>query len=179
MKTWLPQFAKSPTYALSVITVSSALMFGGSTPSRSGEASGQTTNIPILSSDPWKANNLIKPDELAESLSAPANAKPSVFCVTFPALYQRDHIAGSKFVGPGSKPDGIQALKRAVANLPHHHEIVIYCGCCPWVDCPNIRPAFLALKDLGFTNIKVLYLPNKFQQDWIAAGFPAEKGGVK
>jgi len=29
---------------------------------------------------------------------------------------------------------------------------------------------------LGFKNLKVLYLPNKFQQDWTAKGFPTEKG---
>jgi hypothetical protein len=48
--------------------------------------------------------------------------------------------------------------------------IVLYCGCCPWGRCPNVGPAYKALHDQGFTNVKVLYLANNFGDDWVAKG---------
>jgi thiosulfate/3-mercaptopyruvate sulfurtransferase len=45
-------------------------------------------------------------------------------------------------------------------------------------DCPNIRPAYQALREMGFKRIKLLSLPNNFTQDWQMKGFPVEKGGV-
>ena len=45
-------------------------------------------------------------------------------------------------------------LKKAVADLPRGKELYIYCGCCPFVKCPNIRPAYTALHEMGFTNVK-------------------------
>lgn len=61
-------------------------------------------------------------------------------------------------------------------EIPLTREIVLYCGCCPWRDCPNIRPAFRVFRELGFTRVKVLYLPASFAQDWVEKGFPVEKG---
>jgi len=42
--------------------------------------------------------------------------------------------------------------------------------------CPNLRPAFRALKDLGFTRLKIIDIPNDFARDWKAKGLPTEKG---
>jgi len=132
-----------------------------------------------LSSDPWQANELIKPEELAKRLSATAGAKPLVICVAFPVLYPGGHIAGAKFAGPAAKQEGIEALKRAANGFSKDRQIVLYCGCCPWEKCPNIRAAFRVMRDLGFKEVKALYLPTNFQQDWIAKGFPIEKGEDK
>jgi hypothetical protein len=33
---------------------------------------------------------------------------------------------------------------------------VIYCGCCPWTHCPNMKPADDALHAMGFTKVKSL-----------------------
>jgi len=61
--------------------------------------------------------------------------------------------------------------------------LVVYCGCCPWDKCPNIRPAFHELQTLGFANAKTLLLPHNFQSDWVAKGLPIERerdaGGCK
>ena len=95
--------------------------------------------------------------------------------VGFPVLYRAAHIAGSEYAGPGSKPEGIEALKKAVAGQPHNREIVLYCGCCPWDKCPNIRPAFAALHQMGFTNVKVMMVPENLKADWIDKGYPTEK----
>ena len=49
-------------------------------------------------------------------------------------------------------------LKEAVEKLPRDREIVIYCGCCPWDKCPNMQPAFAALREMGFTKAKALFI---------------------
>jgi len=67
-------------------------------------------------------------------------------------------------------------LQARVAPLPRKSFIVLYCGCCPWVRCPNVGPAFKLLRDLGFTNVKVLYLANNLGTDWVDKGYPVERG---
>jgi rhodanese-related sulfurtransferase len=63
-----------------------------------------------------------------------------------------------------------------VEKLPHDREIVIYCGCCPWDKCPNVKPAMELLKSLGFTHVKAMQLPTSFKADWIDQGYPVEQG---
>ena len=96
--------------------------------------------------------------------------------VGFHMMYQMGHIPGSQYAGPTAKVEGKEAFKKLVAKLPHTQRIVIYCGCCPWDDCPNIRPAFEVLKEMGFTNFKVLDIPNRLGDDWTAKGYPVVKG---
>lgn len=95
--------------------------------------------------------------------------------VGFPVLYRAAHIAGSEYAGPGSKPEGIEMLKKAVAGQPHDREIVLYCGCCPWDKCPNIRLALAAVRDMGFRNVRALVIPASLKIDWIDKGYPTEK----
>jgi thiosulfate/3-mercaptopyruvate sulfurtransferase len=130
----------------------------------------------IKASDPWGPDRLIQPKELFEMLSRPAARKPLLLHIGVPDLYRRGHIGGSRFVGMAADAEGIQKLKNEVQILPLDAEIIIYCGCCPWDHCPNTRPAFQTLTELGFKNVKVLYLPHNLQQDWVEKGFPIEKG---
>jgi rhodanese-related sulfurtransferase len=120
------------------------------------------------------AADLVQPAEVAAKLNGAH--KPKVLYVGFPVLYRNNHIPGAIFAGPGSKEAGIQALKDAVAKLPKNAEIVLYCGCCPWTQCPNVRPALQALKDLGYQRVKVMEIPTNFATDWIDKGYPVEKG---
>jgi hypothetical protein len=90
-------------------------------------------------------------------------------------LYRSAHIPGAKYAGPASESSGLQALKDAVQALPREQPIVLYCGCCPWTHCPNIRPAFKAVHDLGFRNVRLLIIPQNFHDDWTAKGLPTEK----
>ena len=113
---------------------------------------------------------LIQPAELAAQLAA----KPAVFQVGPNVLYRSKHIPGAAYAGPGSKAEGIALLKEAVAKLPRDREIVIYCGCCPWDKCPNITPALAALKEMGFTRVKALYVAENFKANWIDKGYPVE-----
>jgi len=105
------------------------------------------------------------------------SAKPPVIIsVAFPVLYRSKHILHAVAGGPGSAPEGLEALRQAVAKLPKSADIVIYCGCCPMVKCPNIRPAFTTLKDLGFTRIRVLDIPTNMHTDWYEKNYPSEAG---
>jgi hypothetical protein len=63
-----------------------------------------------------------------------------------------------------------------VKSLDHAKSIVIYCGCCPWGKCPNIRAAYRQLNSLGFTHVKALYIATNFGTDWASKGYPVEKG---
>lgn len=123
--------------------------------------------------EPWAATDLLQPKTLADQLRSDG-AKPHVFSVAFSVLYRNRHITGSEFAGPGRDPEGIAALKKVVSGLPRDAEIVLYCGCCPMDHCPNIRPAFKALKDLGYTKVHVLLLPTNFATDWAQKGYPSE-----
>jgi thiosulfate/3-mercaptopyruvate sulfurtransferase len=120
------------------------------------------------------SGDLVEPADVAARLKS--DRKPAIFYVGYPVLYRGNHIPGAIFAGPGSKPEGIDALKRAVSKLPKNSEIVLYCGCCPWAQCPNIRPAFRALKGLGYSRVKVIEMPTSFAVDWIHKGYPVEKG---
>jgi thiosulfate/3-mercaptopyruvate sulfurtransferase len=124
--------------------------------------------------DPWPATAVIEPAALAQILQA--GQPPMVISVAFPNLYHAKHIVHAIDAGPGSKPEGIELLKKAVANAPKDADIVVYCGCCPMVKCPNIRPAYRALKEMGYTHIRVLDVPTNMHDDWYAKNYPTEDG---
>jgi thiosulfate/3-mercaptopyruvate sulfurtransferase len=175
MKTKRTTLAGASALGLSTILVAIALAGGSSEPLSSGGQSDQSQQLPTLPSDPWQVSQLMKPEDLSTSLSKATVDKPLVLCVGNAVLYESAHIAGSIFVGPASKPDGLQKLKQEAKGLPRDKHILLYCGCCPWKDCPNIRPAFRTLEELGFKNVNVLYLPKNLRQDWIAKGLPTQK----
>jgi len=118
----------------------------------------------------------VEPQEIARLLSASNRPRPSIIYVGFPSLYNGAHVTGAILAGPASKPDGIDQLRQVVKDMPRSHPLVIYCGCCPFDKCPNIRPAYKALQDLGFTNIKVMVIPTNLHTDWVSKGYPTTKG---
>lgn len=176
MKTKQTTLAGASVLGLSTIVVAIALAGGSSAPlSPGGQQSDQSQQPLALPSDPWQVSQLMKPEDLLMSLSKATVDKPLVLCVGNAVLYENAHIAGSTFAGPASKPGGLQKLNLETKGLPRDKQIVLYCGCCPWKDCPNIRPAFRTLEELGFKNVNVLYLPKNLRQDWIARGLPTQK----
>jgi hypothetical protein len=90
-------------------------------------------------------------------------------------LYRGAHIPNAIFTGPCSTPEGIAALKKAVLHFDRTRHIVLYCGCCPFVKCPNVRPAYLALHEMGFSHVQVLQLDTNFHTDWVAKNYPTQK----
>ena len=123
--------------------------------------------------DPWTAKELMAPKALADQLQS-GSSKPVVIAVVFPVMYRQRHVTGALFAGPGRDAEGIAALKAAVKDVAKNAEIVLYCGCCPMVRCPNIRPAFRTLKEMGYTNVRVLELETNFHTNWSSQGYPSE-----
>lgn len=119
---------------------------------------------------------LIQPEALVRLLQGPAKNKPLILQVGSRIMYAEAHIPGSEYTGPGSRAEGVQALESRVSSLPRHTFIVLYCGCCPWDRCPNVAPAFSKLRQMGFTNVKVLYIADNFGANWLNKGYPVEKG---
>jgi thiosulfate/3-mercaptopyruvate sulfurtransferase len=126
-------------------------------------------------SNPWKDSQTVQPAELNKELSD-SKTGPLVLFVGFQRLYRAGHIKGAQFHGSGGSADGLAEIKAWAASLPRATNLVIYCGCCPMERCPNIRPAFETLRDLGFTKLRVLVLPNSFETDWANQGLPYDKG---
>ena len=119
---------------------------------------------------------LISPEDLLKVLQAPKGEKPLILNVGPHLIYMQAHIPGSEFIGPGSDSQALESLRRRVKTVPHNSFIVLYCGCCPWSRCPNVRPAYNELHKLGFTNVKVLYIADNFGTDWVENGYPTIKG---
>ncbi len=118
----------------------------------------------------------IQPEALVQLLKAGEKEKPLILQVGSRVMFSQAHIPGSDYAGPGSQASGIESLENTVASVPKDKQIVLYCGCCPWNRCPNVGPAYKRLHDLGFTNVKVLYIANNFGDDWVNKGYPAVKG---
>jgi thiosulfate/3-mercaptopyruvate sulfurtransferase len=121
------------------------------------------------------SDRLMQPAELAGMLPT-AGQRPLILQVGSHVLFAEGHIPGAEYAGPAGQEGGLQALRDRVRNLSRDQFILIYCGCCPWVKCPNIQPAYRELQSLGFTNVRVLYIADNFGTDWVAKGYPIAKG---
>jgi thiosulfate/3-mercaptopyruvate sulfurtransferase len=132
-------------------------------------------NKSINAGDPWTINNVIMVDELESLLKKQGAKEAYIYQVGFFSLYSQGHIKGALYAGPASKEEGLQKLQSSIKDLPRDKEIILYCGCCNWVDCPNIRPAFETVNNMGFKNVRVLYLPDNLTVDWVNKGLPVDK----
>lgn len=150
-----PQYAKSAALFATLAILSIA-------------AAAQATSIP--------ATRLINPEDLVKLLQSSGKDKPLMIQVGSHVLFSQAHIPGSEYIGPASSEAGLQQLRKRVESLPHTKFIVLYCGCCPWSHCPNVKPADDTLRTLGFKNVKVLYIADNFGANWVDKGYPVAKG---
>jgi len=127
-------------------------------------------------SDPWTAADLMAPETLAKAINE--NKAGLILYVGFPNLYRSMHIPHAVLAGPVSKPEGEKALREALADVPRDREIVLYCGCCPWDKCPNVRPAFKIVREMGFKQAKLVTIPTNMHTDWVTKGYPQERAAV-
>jgi thiosulfate/3-mercaptopyruvate sulfurtransferase len=130
------------------------------------------------SSAGWTESQLIEPAALVAKLRAPLHDRPVILQVGFRVLYDGAHIPGAIYAGPASTREGLEVLRKTAAPIPRDRQVVIYCGCCPMDRCPNVRPGYQALEKMGFHNLRVLDLPQDFQQDWVAKGYPVVRLGA-
>ena len=151
--------------ALVVSTSSLAATPAGKAGPDAGVAAAQLPEDPVT----------LQPAEVVKLL-AEKGEKPLLFHVGFKKLYQGAHIPGSEYLGPGNDPDAMEKLRVRVAKLPKTASILIYCGCCPWERCPNIKAAWKVLRAQGFTNVKSMFVAKDFGADWADKGYPVAKG---
>ena len=132
------------------------------------QAVAQASSIPVT--------RLINPEELVKLLQNSDKETPLMIQVGSHVLFAQAHIPGSEYIGPASTEAGLQQLRQRVQSLSRTQFIVLYCGCCPWGHCPNVKPADDALRALGFTNVKVLYISDNFGTNWVDKGYPVARG---
>ena len=123
----------------------------------------------LQADEPWTDKELKDPAALAASLSDPKAPQPVLLNIG-----PVQQIKGAVLIGAASVKENLDKLKQHLAKVPKDKEIIIYCGCCPFRRCPNVRPAFDLLKKLKFTKPRLLNLPTSLNEDWISKGYPME-----
>jgi thiosulfate/3-mercaptopyruvate sulfurtransferase len=126
--------------------------------------------------DPWTTAQIVRPADFVRELTDKVATPPTVLYVGFRSLFVGGHVPGASYHGTASTEEGLAELKTWADSLPRSTNLVIYCGCCPLEKCPNIRPAFTALNNMGFKKLRVLILPTSFAADWAGKGYPIVKG---
>ena len=116
----------------------------------------------------WTSKQLLAPAELAPVIKT-KNA-PVIFSIGPAAT-----IPASIEIGMVKDKANLDKFKKQLNALPKNTKIVVYCGCCPYEHCPNVRPAIDVLNEMKFTNYKLLDLPHNIKTDWISKGYPTVK----
>jgi rhodanese-related sulfurtransferase len=112
----------------------------------------------------WTSKQLMEPSELAQIIGSEKNV-PVIISVRPAATIPNS-------IDAGMAKENLDTFKNKLSALPKDTKIVIYCGCCPFEHCPNVRPAIAALKEMKFTNYRLLDLPHNIKADWIDKGYP-------
>lgn len=114
----------------------------------------------------------VTPEQLLSDLKRPN--PPIVVQVGIQSLYEDSHVPGALHFQDVNTPKGKAAFLKDLKQLPKDRDIVLYCGCCPFDFCPFIQPAIAVAHPIRGERIKLLALPNSFEEDWVAKGFPVE-----
>lgn len=128
------------------------------------------SNSTLKVSDPWSKAQLIQPSTLAAIIKNPKAVKPKIYNIGVV-----EDIKGAINMGAANEKENLERFKKAISKLPKNTQLIVYCGCCPFDRCPNIRPAFKALQSAGLTQARLLNLPTNIKVDWINKGYPLNK----
>ena len=118
----------------------------------------------------WKKEQIMPTAELSEKIKTAAKDVPVVFNVG-----PMENIKGAVFVGRATSATFPDQLKRELNMVPKTRTVVVYCGCCSFSSCPNLKPAYDAVVALGYKNARVLDLPEGIKPDWVAKKYPMEE----
>ena len=118
----------------------------------------------------WTKEQLMPTKDLAAKINSNAKDVPLVLNVGPMEL-----IKTALDVGRATSITGIEKIKTTLSQENKNRVVVVYCGCCSYASCPNIKPAYDAVIAAGFKNAKVLELPESVKSDWVAKGYPMEK----
>jgi thiosulfate/3-mercaptopyruvate sulfurtransferase len=117
----------------------------------------------------WKKEQLMDTKELADKINVKSKDLPLIFNVG-----PMEAIKTAVNLGLGTSVTAMEKLKSTLSMENKNRVVVVYCGCCSYANCPNIKPAYDALIKGGFKNAKVLDLPEGIKPDWVAKGYPME-----
>jgi hypothetical protein len=120
--------------------------------------------------EPWRPDQLMEPKDLATIINDPKSEKPLIIDIGPAGV-----IKSAVHIGAVHEQENFDRLKELLSKQKKDRQIVIYCGCCPFVHCPNVRPAFKLLNDMKFTNQKLLNLSHNLKANWINYGYPMEQ----
>lgn len=126
---------------------------------------GSTTLL--AQTEPWTPQQLLAPQKLADIINDSSAPKPLIINIG-----PVGSIKGAIKIGPANDKDNLDRLKDLLSKEAKNKTVVIYCGCCPFKNCPNIRPAFSLLTKMKFEDPKLLNLSNNLKIDWINHGYP-------
>jgi rhodanese-related sulfurtransferase len=126
--------------------------------------------VSISQQDPWTKSQLITPEALVQKLKSTGKDLPVIL-----NFGVERNIKNAIEIGLVSSPKVAEKFKNDAAKMDKKKETVIYCGCCTMENCPNVRNSFNKLKEIGFTNIKVLNIPTDLNADWIEKGYPMKQ----
>ena len=117
----------------------------------------------------WTEKQLMEPADLATAINM--NKDVPVIIRVGPGAA----IPNAIEVGTVIEGEGMEKLKSQLKAMDKDKKIVVYCGCCPFEHCPNVRPAIGVLKEMKFSNYYLLNLPHNIKRDWIDKGYPVLK----
>jgi len=124
---------------------------------------------PNFQAPTWKKEQLMSTLDLSNKIKANAKDKPLILNIG-----PMENIKGAIALGAATNSTFKSKAQVELAMENKIKSIVVYCGCCSYASCPNIKPAYDALIELGFKNTKVLELPEGIKPDWVAKGYQEE-----
>jgi len=121
---------------------------------------------------PWTPDQVVEPAELAARI----NTDTALLILNTGPV---DDIRNAVNIGAVQEKKNLRKMKQMLRKVPRDKEIVFYCGCCAMATCPNILPAYNLLREMGFTNFKILDIKETLAEDWMSKGYPmaAQTGG--
>jgi hypothetical protein len=131
-------------------------------------------NVNSFSQNAFKPDQLIQPDILVKKIGEPADKRPIILNVGV-----EKNIKSAIEIGILSSPSKQEKLKKALSSIDKNKEVVIYCGCCKLIDCPNIPIALNYIKSLGYNKVKILNLPVGLNEDWIDKKYPMNSDSIQ
>ena len=122
-----------------------------------------------LSAQPfsYKPNELMQPKDLADLLKANKAGKLHIL-----NMGVERNIKNAIEIGIVSSPSKYKGLQDQLKKYKKNEAIVIYCGCCKLENCPNVSLAIEKIRELGYTNVRILNFVDGINEDWIDKGYP-------
>lgn len=120
--------------------------------------------------EPWRPDQLMDAGDLARLISDSIASQPMLLSIGPAAV-----IKNSIDIGAVHEQANFEKLAFELDKLSRDSVVVIYCGCCPFNHCPNIRPAFRLMNEMKFTRHKLLNLPRNIKMDWLDKGYPVNE----